>query len=133
MFTGCVDRRLWGKSADSLPEPYPLICHLLDTAAVAGALFDALLTADRVEWLAGQLRVDPAVCRDLVMFWAGLHDIGKITVPFQGQRRSIGGSLWDEPDYAVSAQSEGDNDFRHDQATLVVLTTFLSQLGYWRL
>ena len=130
MFTGCVDQRLWGKSADSLPGPYPLICHLLDTAAVAGALLDALLTADRVEWLAGQLRVDPAVCRDLVMFWAGLHDIGKITVPFQGQRRNIGGSLWDEPDYAVSAQSEGDNDFRHDQATLVVLTTLLSQLGY---
>lgn len=126
----CVDRRLWGKSADALGRPYPLICHLLDTAAVSGALFDALLSPERVAWLAGQLRVDPVASRDLVMFWAGLHDIGKISVPFQQLREKLCGSLWDDPAYDTRHQSEGDKSFRHDQATQVVLADVLPQLGY---
>lgn len=113
-----------------MDRPYPLICHLLDTAAIAGALFDVLLAPDRAEWLAKQLHVDPVACRALVMFWAGLHDIGKISVPFQRLRPELSGSLWEDPAYVTARQSEGDADFRHDQSTQVVLAAMLPQLGY---
>jgi len=39
-----IDPRLWGKRR-GLPGPYPVICHLIDTAAMAGALWDV--------WVAG--------------------------------------------------------------------------------
>ncbi|MGP8304476.1 HD domain-containing protein [Streptomyces inhibens] len=38
-----VDARVWGKERQ-LARRYPLICHLLDTAAVAGVLWERVLT-----------------------------------------------------------------------------------------
>ena len=40
---GGIDLRLWGKSRH-LAVPYPLAWHLVDTAAVAGELWDRYLT-----------------------------------------------------------------------------------------
>lgn len=124
------DCRLWAKSADQLERPYPVICHLVDTAAMAGALFDALISSDHLQRLAAGLKVEPDVCRSLVMFWAGLHDIGKISVAFQAQRRELCGSLWNDPAYVTEPQTGDDAMFGHDKAALSILAELLPTWGY---
>ncbi|MFD9891739.1 CRISPR-associated helicase Cas3' [Amycolatopsis sp. NPDC059027] len=71
----------WGKSAGR-SACHPLICHLLDTAAVAGILAPVLLAGRR--WRV--LRESCAVLRDprsWVALLCGIHDIGKYSPTFQ--------------------------------------------------
>jgi CRISPR-associated endonuclease/helicase Cas3 len=89
-----ADLNLWGKQ-DGLPERYPLLCHLLDTAASAGVLWDRWLRPG----LRNQLTValapgDPALARRRMMTVAALHDIGKANPVFQGQTRASNDKAW---------------------------------------
>ncbi|MGW6421447.1 CRISPR-associated helicase Cas3' [Nocardia sp. NPDC055053] len=79
---GLVDLRLWGKSK-GLPSAYPLMCHLLDAGAAAGVLWDQWLSPGLRRFIARGLGVDEAGARALVVWWAGLHDIGKAMHCFQ--------------------------------------------------
>ena len=83
-----VDVRVWGKE-HGLIEPYPLIGHLLDTGVVAGALWDGFLAGSQQAAMVGELGVSPDEARSLVVFWAGLHDVGKIQSGFQFQRDAL--------------------------------------------
>lgn len=72
---------LWSKR-QGLPESYPLIAHLLDTASSATALWDA--------WLRPGLRtlIETSLgpgARAWVAAAAGLHDLGKANPVFAGQ------------------------------------------------
>jgi CRISPR-associated endonuclease/helicase Cas3 len=51
-----IDARLWGKS-HGLVRPYPVVGHLVDTAVVAGAVWDGVLGPGRRGELAGALGV----------------------------------------------------------------------------
>ena len=122
-----VDARLWGK-CDGLPGPYPVVCHLIDTAAMAGALWDA--------WAAGLgvLRADvlgeriAAHMRSLVCFWAGLHDIGKISPSFQVLVDDLYQRLVTEsPEYGEDHAEPG---LRHNEVTQWVLVEIFRELGY---
>lgn len=89
-----ADLNLWGKQ-DGLPQRYPLLCHLLDTAASAGVLWDRWLRPG----LRGQLTAalapgDPALARRRLMAVAALHDIGKVNPVFQGQTRAPIDKTW---------------------------------------
>lgn len=65
---------LWGKARGGF---HPLICHMLDVAAVARALWRELPAPIRHR-LAERLAVaDEELAGRWVAFWAGLHDIGK--------------------------------------------------------
>ncbi|MDJ1130567.1 HD domain-containing protein [Streptomyces iconiensis] len=77
-----IDTRIWGKS-HGLDRPYPLMGHLVDTAMVAGAVWDAVLSSSRHRAIAGALGVSEDGAGRLVMLWAGLHDLGKILPQFQ--------------------------------------------------
>ncbi|WP_315975527.1 HD domain-containing protein [Streptomyces nigrescens] len=66
-----VDTRVWGK-ARGLARRYPLICHLLDTAAVAGALWDRALTESARTRVAGVLGLEEAQVRRLVSLWGAM-------------------------------------------------------------
>ncbi|MBK8075367.1 MAG: CRISPR-associated helicase Cas3' [Kineosporiaceae bacterium] len=87
MITAC---RIWGKSA-GLSTPYPLVGHLLDTAAVSEALVDLWLpqslTSTLVEWSTLDPEHDPEQGARAVLAavaTAGvLHDLGKATPQFQ--------------------------------------------------
>lgn len=87
-----LESRLWGKAAGlgedarGADHTHPLICHLLDTAAVAEVVWDELLTVHQRSTVAEVLQVSDEQARALAAFWAGLHDIGKISVPFQLHR-----------------------------------------------
>ena len=124
-----VDARLWGKHRE-LPGPYPLVCHLVDTAAMAGALFDAWYPVPRADRLADSLGVPSGAVRALVMFWAGLHDIGKATPPFQVKVPELYTELTADPGFATARLTEEERRFGHDAATLWVLAEMLPRLGY---
>jgi CRISPR-associated endonuclease/helicase Cas3 len=76
---------LWGKLSRDKTLSHPLICHMLDVAKMAQALWcDALTAGQRAHW-AAMLRLDEVDTGRLLAFWAGLHDLGKASPAFQRQ------------------------------------------------
>ncbi|MFE2490061.1 CRISPR-associated helicase Cas3' [Streptomyces mirabilis] len=128
MAASAVDARLWGK-ARGLISSYPVICHLLDTAAVAGALWDMTLTEEARALTARRLGVSVEVCRQWLCLWAGLHDIGKISPPFQAMVPEIYKALADDPAYVHKPGSEREK-LRHDVSGHWALTQILAEWGY---
>ncbi|WP_244305752.1 type I-E CRISPR-associated protein Cse1/CasA [Kitasatospora cheerisanensis] len=121
-----IDTVLWGKE-NGLDRAYPLICHLLDTAAVAGALWDQVLGSGTRARLAEELGADEAEARRSVMVWAGLHDIGKITPSFQALVDAEFAKLASDPRYAEPSSPEY---VRHEAATHWGLVDLLKVWGY---
>ncbi|MEX2985740.1 CRISPR-associated helicase Cas3' [Streptomyces sp. C36] len=130
MCSESVDQRLWGKS-DGLDghTRYPLVCHLLDTGAIAGALWDRVLTDRARDRLAALVGVPVEVCRRLVCTWAGLHDLGKATPSFQAlvtdaHRELAGDSVYRGGFDAMQGK------LRHDVAAQWVLPEVFDLWGY---
>ncbi|MGW0916477.1 CRISPR-associated endonuclease Cas3'' [Streptomyces sp. NPDC002784] len=138
-----LDSRLWGKAARlgkdarGVDRTHPLICHLLDTAAVAEVVWDELLTPHQRCMVAAALQVPQGQARALAAFWAGLHDIGKISVPFQMHRggpkdgagellaRRLGG----EVGYGFGAGAARDGQ-SHEAAAHWWLVGIFKEIGY---
>ncbi|WP_124039774.1 CRISPR-associated helicase Cas3' [Neoactinobaculum massilliense] len=80
-------RAIWAKQS-GLTGTYPLAAHLLDTATIAGALYDL--------WLRPGLRalinagLGGAHARSIVQWITGTHDVGKASPVFQYQPRQKG-------------------------------------------
>ncbi|MFI8169764.1 CRISPR-associated endonuclease Cas3'' [Streptomyces sp. NPDC085931] len=138
-----LDPRLWGKAAGlgknarGAHRTHPLICHLLDTAAVAEVVWDELLTSHQRSMVVGALQVPDEEVRALAAFWAGLHDIGKISVPFQlhrGGPKSADGvllaqELGGEQGYGFAADAAQDR-LSHEAAAHWWLTGIFEEIGY---
>ncbi|MET8010444.1 CRISPR-associated helicase Cas3' [Streptomyces sp. NPDC005271] len=128
-----IDTRLWGKSK-GLERPYRLIGHLIDTAMVTGAVWDTVLTVARHEVISEALNVPVAEAKRLVMFWAGLHDIGKIIPQFQdmaAQDRPGHCGFLSETAYAHHREHDSRvRKIRHEVATNRSLPHLLAELGY---
>lgn len=74
---------LWGKTSRTNGAYHPALFHMLDVAHVATAL---LSTRASPRWrlrLADTLGADAAGLRHWLPWVLGLHDIGKVSVPFQ--------------------------------------------------
>ncbi|MFF8932315.1 CRISPR-associated endonuclease Cas3'' [Streptomyces longwoodensis] len=125
----CPDPRLWGKER-GLEHAYPVMCHLLDVAAVFGVLWDVLLSAPARKRFAGQLALEVEDCRAVLSFWAGLHDLGKITPVFQAQVASLFDEVRADEAYLFAPGAERDRGFRHEVATHWSLATLLAEEGY---
>ncbi|WP_392750182.1 CRISPR-associated endonuclease Cas3'' [Streptomyces sp. LN590] len=128
MPVSAVDVRLWGKSR-GLTRSYPVICHLLDTAAAAGALWDMTLTDEAKAQVAWRLGVPVGVCRQWLCLWAGLHDIGKISPPFQTMVPEAYKVVADNPAYVRRPGAERER-LRHDVAGHWALTQILADWNY---
>ncbi|MBA5224117.1 CRISPR-associated endonuclease Cas3'' [Streptomyces griseoaurantiacus] len=138
-----LDARLWGKAAGlgkhtcGRDNTHSLICHLLDTAAVAEVVWDELLTAHQRSMVAGALRVPDEEARALAAFWAGLHDIGKISVPFQlhrngpkrGDGQLLAQELSGEPGYEYAPGATQDKQSHEAAAHWWLVGTF-QNVGY---
>ncbi|MFI5690093.1 CRISPR-associated helicase Cas3' [Streptomyces sp. NPDC051636] len=123
---------MWGKQ-HGLPRAYPVVCHLLDTAAMAGALWDGLLGHEAVERLSGEVGVEAAELRRLVCLWAGLHDIGKISPAFQRKCSNLYEALQAADSAYGPASVEELRDaltLGHDEATHWVLVRIFEEFGY---
>ncbi|WP_327024161.1 CRISPR-associated helicase Cas3' [Micromonospora sp. NBC_01739] len=121
-----VDAGIWGKSKH-LHRPYPLLWHLIDTAAVAGVLWDRYLAPNQRRIIIEGLATDAGHAKSLVMFWAGLHDVGKATPAFQQQDKSAFADLCRTGSYE---EVSGDGSLRHDTAGQLALPDLLGALGY---
>lgn len=117
-----VDLALWGKER-GLPSPYPLACHLLDTAATVEALWDKYLPPGLQVTLAAELGCTATQARSLLAYWGALHDVCKCMACFQYQNEAAGSGLsgYDK----VTSPSVG-----HDFAIHVWLGRFLMTDGY---
>ncbi|ASO20770.1 CRISPR-associated nuclease/helicase Cas3 [Actinoalloteichus hoggarensis] len=113
-----VDLRLWGKERD-LGRRYPAIFHLVDTAAVAAALWDDMVAPGLREDIAAELGLSVAAAGRTVQFWAALHDIGKLTPHFQCQLELPAG--YPTPGHETPA---------HDRAAHLWLASALAEYGY---
>ncbi|MFF8775111.1 CRISPR-associated helicase Cas3' [Kitasatospora sp. NPDC015120] len=123
-----IDTRVAGKRR-GLTGPYPLVCHLVDTAVIAGALWDSYLTSSQRELIAGGWKVDLVRARRLVMLAAGLHDIGKITFCFLRGIKETGGLLAD-PRFPAPAGWVNDEWIPHQVASHWTLPQILTGLGW---
>ncbi len=82
--------RFWAKTSHDKDNPqlkdafHPLICHLIDVAAVAAAMWEKVLPIVTKQRLAGPfgLKDDLDKAGKLIALLAGLHDLGKCSPPF---------------------------------------------------
>jgi CRISPR-associated endonuclease/helicase Cas3 len=80
--------RFWAKSPRDNPDStayHPLACHLIDVAAVTGAIWTDILTPWARSSMARGLALPLEESGRLISFWAGTHDIGKCCPAFQLQ------------------------------------------------
>lgn len=76
-------RVLWGKLGRPGEERatergfHPLLCHMIDVAAVVEAMWDSVLAEPAKRQIARGLGLDPERARVWITFLAGLHDVGK--------------------------------------------------------
>ncbi|GAA3446725.1 CRISPR-associated helicase Cas3' [Planomonospora venezuelensis] len=117
-----VDLRLWGKSG-GLDNPYPLVFHLLDTAAMATVLWRDYLSPGTGRFIAEGLGMDEEAACKVVSLWAGFHDIGKIMACFQSMDEDAYAKLDDYP--AVEGEKR-----RHEEAVHIWLGQALAGRGY---
>ncbi|QHA04607.1 CRISPR-associated helicase Cas3' [Streptomyces broussonetiae] len=124
-----VDPRVWGKRR-GLTGPYPLACHLVDTAVIAGELWDRYLVGRQRTLIAAGWGVQRDQARQLVMLWAGLHDMGKCCPGFQGQVADASGGLLNESGFERPAGWMHEDAILHDRASHLLLPQLLAELGY---
>lgn len=76
----------WAKMG-RLPAPryHPLICHLIDVACVTRAMWRGVVVPPARRAIAAALGLDEEAAEGWIVFWAGLHDIGKACPAFQFQ------------------------------------------------
>lgn len=71
-----------GKWGDAI-EGHPLAYHLLDSAAVAGLLWQQALTPGARQQFSCWMQLPEVECGRFLAFWTCLHDLGKATPAFQ--------------------------------------------------
>lgn len=123
-----IDLAVWGKSRN-LPRPYPLAGHLIDTATIAGALWDQWLTPAQRRVITRGLGLsaeDESHARDLVACWAGLHDLGKATPAFQFQPSAPASSAV-LPEHGLARVADLQ-PLGHDVATQLTVPALLLEL-----
>ncbi|ARQ72265.1 CRISPR-associated helicase/endonuclease Cas3 [Streptomyces marincola] len=124
-----LDTRLWGKE-HGLGRPYPVVCHLLDTGAVYRELWERVLSRAMRARIATALGLTVEAARDVTAFWAALHDLGKITPPFQAQVPAAFARLDGDPAYRFVPGADKQREFRHEMATHWTLVNLLAEIGY---
>lgn len=95
--SGHMTSPAWSKLPERLADgldPYPVEAHLLDTATVAGAVWDVWLSERLRGLIARSLGVPAGQARAWVSLAAGLHDIGKVNPVFQQQVRNPRSLPW---------------------------------------
>jgi len=75
----------WSRETRTAGSYHPALCHLVDVAMVAEAMWQEVLPSPWKERMAAALETDIPSAERWVAFWAGLHDIGKVSPGFQLQ------------------------------------------------
>lgn len=86
-------QRLAAKFGAGTGAFHPLLCHMLDVAAVAEGIWDRRLAQSQRDSLATSLGLTQDEARTWVALLAGLHDFGKASIPFQAKDRAVADRL----------------------------------------
>jgi len=115
---------LWAKADRETGRTHPLICHMLDVALVAEALWYSVLTTSvraQFEHFLGIAGDDAA---HLIAFWAGLHDLGKASPAFQRRYQPAENALSQAG--LAFPRVFVQKPFSHGAATASILTPLLT-------
>ncbi|WP_162908065.1 CRISPR-associated helicase Cas3' [Allorhizocola rhizosphaerae] len=86
-------RAFWGKAGQvvqgEVTVPHPLICHAIDTASVAGLLYETLVGPVARADLEEAFAPLGGAARVWVALFCGLHDLGKLSPAFQALRVDV--------------------------------------------
>ncbi len=89
-------RLLWAKTSREQPDlVHPLICHMIDVAQVADAIWKQVFPFQQRTDIAHELGLTEEQARAWFVLWAGLHDLGKACPPFQAQHERSKARLLD--------------------------------------
>ncbi|WSY28510.1 CRISPR-associated endonuclease Cas3'' [Streptomyces sp. NBC_00887] len=116
---------VWGKFIQRFRLGYPVLFHMLDVAVVAGELWDKYLTLQQRRLIADGLGLGLADARKVVMFWAGCHDLGKVS-RFQ-ECEPVG---WARVSDELRADTGGWPLMRHERASMHAMAQILAEFGY---
>lgn len=75
--------RIWAKADLSTGRWHPLLCHMVETTAVASVLWDEILAPGTRDVIASSLGLSVNDARRWSLFLAGIHDLGKASPSFQ--------------------------------------------------
>lgn len=78
-----VARALWSKTHRNDDATHPLLCHLIDVAEVAHAIWERSLSRSLKQFVADACCVNVDDLGRTWAFWAGCHDLGKASPGFQ--------------------------------------------------
>ena len=121
----------WAKRSETRtgkPAYHPLLCHLLDVAAVVDALWGEVLPAELRRRIAEGFGIDEPAAGRWLSFWGALHDLGKLSPAFQlrppdetvAERLRAAGLSW---------QPERPDVVPHGVVTALALEELLPQFG----
>src|SRR5206468_2239011 len=106
---------------------HPLLCHMIDVALVAEAIWREVLSPAARGRIAAALGVGEVAAQRWVGFWAGLHDIGKASPAFARQDRSA----WDRIQAAgFPCPPAPPTRIPHGTVTANVLPDLLQRSGF---
>ena len=122
---GGVDLSPWGKFDRSVMAVYSLLFHMLDVAAIAGEVWDRVLTERQRRVIADGLEVTLGEARALVAFFAGLHDLGKLS-----RFQECEAHPWARVSEVLRADTCGWVRMPHTRASMHCVLGLLAELGY---
>lgn len=118
---------LWGKAHEGQPWPaHPLLCHMLDVAAVAARLLTRILPQALVHRLLS-IHPDRERALRLLLLIVCLHDLGKATPPFQAKAKPMLEKLLA---LGFDAQLDARVDRHHGDIGLLPVREVLVGLGF---
>jgi CRISPR-associated endonuclease/helicase Cas3 len=118
---------LWAKLGQAdFAERHPVICHLLDVASVALRLWGNVLRDALKQRLAASLGLPPDAAGRWLAFWAGAHDIGKVSPGFQAKNPQAKEALG-----KAGVSFAVPDDTPHGTVSAAVLPKLLHQPGGW--
>lgn len=131
-------RSLWAKSGDETGH-LSLAQHLIDSACVAAVVYDTWVSNSLKENLAHNLKLSVEEVRRLYIWLAGLHDLGKGTLSFQGQLdlkpefRHLLSRVADAGLPIAMSESEANRkSMPHSVSSGLILRNWLEREGYSR-
>jgi CRISPR-associated endonuclease/helicase Cas3 len=75
--------QIWAKTDSKTGRWHPLVCHMVETSAVASVLWDDVLAPGTRDVIADALGLPVDEARQWSLFLAGVHDLGKASPSFQ--------------------------------------------------
>lgn len=128
---------LWAKSDTTdghgtAPRPHLLIGHLIDTAEVAGQLWDHHIADAVKDLISEDLGGTLAQARGVVQFLAGVHDIGKASPAFQIKSSRLAEQLKQVTGAALCPAGTPASQWHHTRAGGCAIKSLLDNTPWQR-